>query len=99
MSLVKFDVTKVQYANKRGGDVTKTSKSLRGQIRSNRDALLKHWPALKNHDKGNGYPPIPRDTSNAIVKYGVSGAIKRLDAKAKASRKRKPSKAKADASK
>lgn len=74
--VVTFNTVREQYAEKRGKNVTEAAKSLRGQLRAHRADLLPLWPALKDHEKGNQYPPMPATLANAIVAKGVSGAVK-----------------------
>jgi len=73
---VKFSTMRDAYATKRGGDASK-AKGLRAAIRSNRDALIAAgWKSLADHEKGAPYGDVPRTLANAIVKGGVSAAIK-----------------------
>lgn len=73
---VKFATMRDAYVAKRGGDSAK-AKGLRAAIRSNRDALVKAgWKSLADHEKGAPYGDLPRVMANAIVKGGVSAAVK-----------------------
>jgi hypothetical protein len=55
-------------ASKTEQDATKVGKKVRAHIRRNRDELAKSWPALKDHEKGNGYGDIPLPVHRALVK-------------------------------
>jgi hypothetical protein len=86
---VQFSSLHVRYANKAGIDVTRAAKLNRSFVRSNFDAIVKHWPELKATQKinrdGNRYPvTIPTNVADAILARNLS----KLD-KARAPRKPK----------
>lgn len=51
------------HAKATGMNSTDAGKAIRSRIRSarrtNEPALLKAWPALEGHEKGNRYPDVP----------------------------------------
>lgn len=77
---VKLSSCHVRFANAKDIDVTRAAKLNRSYMRSNYDALLKVWPALKASQKqnrdSNRYPDmIPAKVADAIVKRSlVKGA-------------------------
>lgn len=103
---ITFDVLKAQWvANGRD------PKALRNAMRSagTRDEnghvtykgtrIAKVWPSLTNHVHAGRYGDVPRNVASAIVKYGsVREAVERVEANAKAARKRKGAEKAPDAS-
>lgn len=87
---VLFSSLHVRYAETKSIDTTRAAKLNRTFVRSNFEALAKHWPELKqsgkNNRDGNRYPAtVPSDVAKAIVTRNLNV----LDAPAKASRTRK----------
>lgn len=73
---VQFSSIHVRYATSKGIDVTRAAKLNRSYVRSNFDALVKVWPALKSSQKvnrdNNRYPDmIPAKVADMIVKRAI----------------------------
>jgi hypothetical protein len=74
---VPFSSCHVRFASSKGIDVTRAAKLNRSYVRSNFDALVKQWPALrasqkKNRDN-NRYPEmIPAHVADQIVKRALT---------------------------
>jgi hypothetical protein len=62
LSSVVNDVAKARKMN-----ATDAGKRTRAYIRGNRDTLVKVWPGLKNHSKGDRYPDMPTKARRQIL--------------------------------
>jgi hypothetical protein len=76
---VAFSSIHVQFAKRKGVDVTKAAKLNRSYIRSNFDAVAKVWPELRKAQKvnrdGNRYPTvIPAKVATMIVNRAIPQA-------------------------
>ena len=77
--VVKTSSLHVQFASRKGIDVTRAAKLNRSYIRSNFDVIAKQWPELAKSQKqnrdSNRYPDtIPASLAKAIVTRSVKGA-------------------------
>ena len=68
MQTTTMSKTIAKIAAKSNQDPTKVGKKVRAHIRRNRDELAKSWPALKDHNKGDGYGDVPIKVANALIK-------------------------------